>query len=143
MTFAQRIEIGQVFQNTGLDELAKFKRVMACLEQSTDVNRYNIEYWFEVIEGLKYWLEREAKELKYKPSADEIAAGADILALQVAEMSTIVSLAESFGRDPDEILTWKYGKVFNILFTNLQKFLFKQRLDKRIAEKYKRQVKQR
>ena len=38
-------------------------------------------------------------------------------------------------RNTSEILEWKYGKVYNLLFTNLQSHLFRERLNKELERK--------
>ena len=55
---------------------------------------------------------------------------------KVAEkVATITALAKDYSKDPDEILEWKYGKVYNLLFTNLQSHLFRERLNKELERK--------
>lgn len=139
MTFGQRIELGQIITNPELSEFAQFKQVMLCLDPEWTVTQIKsgIKYYYEVLEGVKYWIEREKTELKYNPTPEEVAAGIGKLSLAVGEMSTIMALAKDYGKDPDEILQWKYGKVFNILFTNLQSYLYRERLDKIHAKKAK------
>lgn len=138
LTFGQRIELGQIITDPALTEYQKFNLCMVCLNPEWSVAhlRKSIKYWEEVLDGIRYWVERE-RELKYNPTPEELAAGVEALALAVGEMSTIMALAKDFGKDPDVILGWKYGKVYNILFTNLQSFLFRDRLNKRLAEKAK------
>ena len=85
--------------------------------------------------GIKYWIEREQTELKYEPSAEEKAAGKDQYSLLVGEKATITALAKDYSKDQDEILEWKYGKVYNLLFTNLQSHLFRERLNKELERK--------
>lgn len=144
-TFGQRIELGRIVSNPQTTEWFKMKACFECLHPGY-VIQWNVEemaYWEEILKGIEWWVRREKKELKYVPTAEEYAAGIEILTLRVGEMSTICAMAEKFSRDPDEILEWKYGKVFNILFTNLQSYLYKDRLDKQIKRKYKTQQKRR
>ncbi len=139
MTFGQRIELGKIITDDTLTEYQKFKQAMLCLDPTWQVHEIDttLGYWYEVIEGISHWVHREAVELKYKPTADELAAGVEALGLAVGEMSTIMALAKDYAQDPDEILKWKYGKVFNILYTNLHSFLYRERLEKRMLEKAK------
>lgn len=145
MTFGQRIELGQIITNPDLSEFEQFKQSMLCLDPKWTVSqiRAGIKYWHKVLEGIKYWVEREKTELKYNPTPEELAAGIEILSLRVGEMSTIMALAKEFAKDPDEVLKWKYGKVFNILFTNLQSYLYRDRLEKRLLEKAKAEASKR
>lgn len=137
MTFGQRIELGRIITDKELTDLDKMKEGMQCLDVKWSLRNTSeiVEYWYEVLMGIKYWIEREQAELKYEPSAEEKAAGIAQLSLVVGEMATITALAKDYSKDPDEILEWKYGKVYNLLFTNLQSHLFRERLNKELERK--------
>lgn len=137
MTFGQRIELGRIITDEELTDLDKMKEGMQCLGAKWSLRNTSeiVEYWYEVLMGIKYWIEREQAELKYEPSAEEKAAGIAQLSLVVGEMATITALAKDYSKDPDEILEWKYGKVYNLLFTNLQSHLFRERLNKELERK--------
>ena len=138
MTYAQRIELGQIFAS-GKSESHIFREMFACLAPGHEVlfSAEEIEYYNEVMEGLLYWINRETKELQYKPTADELAAGIREFSRLVSDMGTITSLAEKFSKDPDEILQWKYGKVYNILYTNKESYLYSRRYNDVIMQKSK------
>ena len=55
----------------------KMKEGMQCLGVKWSLRNTSeiVEYWYEVLLGIKYWIEREQTELKYEPSAEEKAAG--------------------------------------------------------------------
>lgn len=131
-TFAQHLELRKIIADGELAEFEKFKACMLCLnpEWKVTYTPKSLEYWEEVLIGVEHWAKREKTELKYNPTAEELAAGIDILSLEVGEMSTLTALAEKFSKDPDDILDWKYGKIFNILYTNLKTFLYTVRLEK-------------
>lgn len=137
MTFGQRIELGRIITEKELTDIDKMKEGMQCLGAKWSLRNTSeiVEYWYEVLMGIKYWIEREQTELKYEPSAEEKAAGIAQLSLLVGEMATITALAKDYSKDPDEILEWKYGKVYNLLFTNLQSHLFRERLNKELERK--------
>lgn len=137
MTFGQRIELGRIITEKELTDIDKMKEGMQCLGAKWSLRNTSeiVEYWYEVLMGIKYWIEREQTELKYEPSAEEKAAGIAQLSLVVGEMATITALAKDYSKDPDEILEWKYGKVYNLLFTNLQSHLFRERLNKELERK--------
>lgn len=137
MTFGQRIELGRIITDKELTDIDKMKEGMQCLDVKWSLRNTSeiVEYWYEVLMGIKYWIEREQAELKYEPSAEEKAAGIAQLSLVVGEMATITALAKDYSKDPDEILEWKYGKVYNLLFTNLQSHLFRERLNKELERK--------
>ena len=141
MTFGQRIELGRILTDPNLTELDKFRASMVCIDPKFSIREMPrcIDYWAEVLEGITYWIEREKKELHYDPTEEEKAAGIASLSKYTGEMSTIMSLAKDYGKDPDEILGWKYGKVFNILFTNLQGHLYQVRLQKVREKKWKQE----
>lgn len=145
MTFGQRIELGRIITEKELTDIDKMKEGMKCLEVKWSLRNTSeiIEYWYEALMGIKYWIEREQTELKYEPSAEEKAAGIAQLSLVVGEMATITALAKDYSKDPDEILEWKYGKVYNLLFTNLQSHLFRERLNKELERKAQQKAKPR
>lgn len=138
MTYSQRIELGQIF-SSGKAESRIFTEMFNCLapEHKVSFSTKEIEYYNEVIEGLLYWINRETKELQYKPTSEELAAGIRDLSRLVGEMGTLTALAEKFSRDPDEILQWKYGKVYNILYTNKESCLYSRRYNDVIIQKSK------
>lgn len=137
MTFGQRIELGRIITDKDLTDLDKMKEGMQCLGAKWSLRNTSeiVGYWYEVLGGIKYWIEREQAELKYEPSAEEKAAGIAQFSLAVGEMATITALAKDYSKDPDDILEWKYGKVYNLLFTNLQSHLFRERLNKELERK--------
>lgn len=137
MTFGQRIELGRIITDKELTGIDKMKEGMQCLGVKWSLRNTPeiVEFWYEVLLGIKYWIEREQTELKYEPSAEEKAAGIAQFSLLVGEMSTITALAKDYSKDPDEILEWKYGKVYNLLFTNLQSHFFRERLNKELERK--------
>lgn len=143
ITYSQRIELGQILTNTTTSEFEKFRATMLCLDEGWKISDLpkSLPYFEEVLEGIKYWIDKEKKDLKYNPTAEEIAAGIDIYSSSVGEMNTVMALAKDYAKDPDEILSWKYKKVMNILFTNLQSFLYKSRLEKQMSNKAKREAK--
>lgn len=145
MTFGQRIELGRIITEKELTDLDKMKEGMQCLGAKWSLRNTSeiVEYWYEVLMGIKYWIEREQTELKYEPSAEEKAAGIAQLSLVVGEMATITALAKDYSKDPDEILEWKYGKVYNLLFTNLQSHLFRERLNKELERRAQQKAKPR
>lgn len=138
MTYAQRIELGQIFAS-GKPESRIFREMFACLAPGHEVlfSAEEIEYYNEVMEGLLYWINCETKELQYKPTADELAAGIREFSRLVGYMGTITSLAEKFSKDPDEILQWKYGKVYKVLYTNKESYLYSRRYNDVIMQKSK------
>ena len=118
-TFAQRLELGSILAQKDKPEYEMFLEAIKCLYGREPVGR--VEYrqaftlWQEAIEGLAFWVKVEAEQLKYHPTADENDAGIDRFSSEVGELGTVYSIAKAFGKDPDEILLWKYGKVFGYL----------------------------
>lgn len=145
MTFGQRIELGRIFTDLRTTQADKFRMTMECIHPGfkPSYTVWELAYFEEILKGIQHWIKREKNELHYKPSAEEISAGIELLTLRVGEMGTITALAEKFSQDPDTILTWKYAKVFNILFNNLQSYLYKDRLEKQLAKKREMESKQR
>ena len=72
----------------------KLSLIHICVKWSLRNTSEIVEYWDEVLLGIKYWIEREQTELKYEPSAEEKAAGIAQFSLVVGEMATITALAK-------------------------------------------------
>lgn len=139
-TFEQRIELGKIF-TSGNDEIIIFKKVFKCLHDYDpilkDLKKLS-PYLIEITEGLKFWIEAEQNGLKYEPSDDEKKAGILQLSKKLGELATIKSLAKNFGKDMDEVLKWEYGKVFGILFADLEEYKFQKKYNEVLEQKYKK-----
>ena len=141
-TLGQRIELGELFSSNKSD-LEKIKETFKILHEITpdmsnqaDINMF-ASYYIEIIEGLQFWIEKEML-LKYNPDPEEIRAGIKELSSKIGYYGTIKALAKNYGQDPDDILKWKYGKVFGILYTDLEEFKYSKRLHKQYERKIKR-----
>lgn len=132
MTFAQRIELGQILASKELSESAKCIACLRCLVPDFSIANLQeyLGYWHEVIEGMLWWVQKENADLKYEPTDEEREAGIEQLYKSTGHMATVMALAKDYGTDPDEIMSWKWGKVFNILYVNLQQHKFERRLMK-------------
>ncbi|MDE5709162.1 MAG: hypothetical protein K2I32_06935 [Alistipes sp.] len=140
LTYGQRIEIGEILAREGASVSEKYTATMKCLHPDW-VQAFTPEWiaWFEeVVDGLRYWMERETTMLAYQPTAEEIAAGINNLGKKLGPMMTVMTLAEKFGKDPDEILQWEYGKVFGLLYADLEGFKY-QRNYRKVIESRERQ----
>ena len=127
MTFGQRIELGQIFTNEVLSDLDKFEMTFKCLHDLTidpkDFSKH-VEYYNSIVLGLKYWAEKENQLLHHEPTAKEKRAGIKELSAKTGEFGTIKALAKAYNKDPDDILLWKYAKVFGILYTDLEEYKY-------------------
>lgn len=120
ITFAQRIQIGQIFDKKDQAEIDVCKRIFT---EVFDVN-WNlrtipaiVKKWTDVQQGILGWINKE-KELRYEPTIDEKKAGIANLNKMTGYMGVAMAIAKQFSTDPDVVLQWKYGKVFNILYVN-------------------------
>jgi hypothetical protein len=139
LTFGQRIELGKLYQSQ-LSEVEKFEQTFQILHGFTPKPRHYkslITYFNQIIEGITHWIKQETTLLNYQPSAEEKQAGITDFTAKVGEFTTIKAMAKTYGKDPDEILEWEYGKVFGILYTDLEEYKFNQRYNKIIQAKYK------
>ncbi|MDR0541045.1 MAG: hypothetical protein LBH19_02405 [Dysgonamonadaceae bacterium] len=142
LTFGQRIELGKIFQS-GLSPAETFCKVFEALHGYTpETSEYGklYPYFEEITAGLQFWFEQE-KLLEYKPTSEETQAGIKELSESIGEFGTIKALAKTYHTDPDVILTWQYGKVFGILYTDMKEFEYQRRYDKVIENKYKHKFK--
>lgn len=99
--------------------------------------RAMVKYFNSIVEGIAYWGEKEAEMLYYEPSDEELRAGVREYSQRVGETATIKAIAKNFGQDPDQVLSWKYSKVFGILYTDLEEYKYSQRFNKVLESKYK------
>jgi len=140
LTFGQRIELGEIFQNDTTSEAQKFEQTFIRLhEYKPEPSEYALllDYFGEIIHGITYWIEKEQTLLKYEPTSEEVAAGIKEFSSKVGEFGTIKALAKAYSKDPDEILEWDYGKIFGILFTDLEEHKFQKAYNKVIEQKSK------
>lgn len=96
-----------------------------------------VKYFNNIVEGVAHWAEQEREMLAYEPSEEEIRAGVKDYSQKVGEFATVKALAKNYGKDPDEVLEWKYSKVFGILYTDLEEYKYNQRYSKVLESKYK------
>ena len=138
-TYSQRIDLGKILYGE-YNDLQKFEKVIKLMYGVTpkiyELENYT-KHFESAIEGLIFWVEKEKELLDYKPTAEQLSAGIDELSKKTGEYGTILSIAKNFSKDPDEILQWKYGKVFGILYTDLQNHLFSERYQKVISKRRK------
>jgi NAD kinase len=132
LTFEQRIELGRIISSGG-DNAQALLDVMRCLH-GVEVNFSNREelkwyiiYFEEVLKGIAFWVEQE-KRLKYEPTPEELQAGIEQMTKNIGEYATLLAIAQAYKRDPDEVLDWKYGKVFGILLADFEKAKFQRSL---------------
>ena len=138
LTYGQRIELGVILSNGSKSEFEYFMESMECLYSRRPKARHIAKLmpqFNEVLSGLKFWIEQEQMMLRYEPSPEEKRAGISELSKKVGSMSTIKALAKAYGVDPDEILEWEYGKVFGILYTDLEESKFKARYQEELNKK--------
>ncbi|MDR1544949.1 MAG: hypothetical protein LBS50_11230 [Prevotellaceae bacterium] len=140
LTFEQRITLGKIFQSETDTEAGKFEKVFVCLHdykpRVIDYKRL-IDYFTEIVEGLKFWFEQEKTLLHYMPTMDEVSAGIEDYSKKVGEFGTVKAIAKQFGCDPDVVLKWEYAKVFGILYTDLEEFKFQKKFNQVLERKYK------
>lgn len=141
LTYGQRIEAEKILADAAKNDGRKFVEVLECLYPGHEVT-FTTE-WFRLyraaVEGIDFWVQKERTMLDYQPTADELAAGIRELGKRLGPMSTVSTLAEKFGRDPDEILQWEYGKVFGLLYTDLENAKFRRRHDRMLENKARMQ----
>lgn len=138
LKYWQRIELGQILTSTELDKVQKFMKTMECmLERTPEIEEYMecAEYYKEIIEGIRLWIEREKSELNYTPTPEEVQAGIDELSKEVGEFGTANELAKNYGKTPEEVLNWEYHVVFAILRDDAKKHKYRSNLNKIIEQK--------
>lgn len=140
LTYGQRIELGRIIGDEKMHSSRRFLDAIACLYPDAKPE-YDAEWltvYEHILEGVKYWMEAERTMLHYDPTPEEVAAGCEQLGAKIGPMMTVMTLAEKFGQDPDTILGWEYGKVFGLLYANLERSKFDARYQKICAKKSRR-----
>lgn len=140
LTYGQRIEIGHILANVGnIPEWRLCKDVILTLHPNTTYKASvkNIEYFEDILEGIKHWADEEDSKLKPSYTQEEIQAGIEQLGAKLGALPTPTTLGERFGKDPDEILEWKYVKVFGILYLDKQTHEYNKRLHEVYRQKSK------
>lgn len=135
-TYGQRIAVGKCFEKSKNDlEIfnSVFKELHSIEPKLKDIAKF-APYFQKIADGLKYWLDAEAKMLVREPSTKEKNAGIKELYESIGEYGTLTTLAEKYSKDPDEILQWKYSKVFGILYSDLKKAIYQEKLQKEYAK---------
>jgi hypothetical protein len=140
MTFGQRNELGELFAGNRTD-VDKFRETFRILHDVTpdfgnaEEVRLYASYYAEIIDGLLFWMEREKLLLNYQPEPEEIRAGIRELSAKTGCYGVVKALAGAYAQDPDDILKWEYGKVFGIVYTDLEEFKYRERLRKQYAKR--------
>lgn len=136
-TYAQRIELGQIFA-TEMEEYERYKAVFKCLHDKVPkATPQTLDYLKRVVEGLAGWVEKENTLLNYEPTSEELKAGIKQLSEEVGTMGTVLALARSCFVEPDEVLKWKYSKVFGILLVDLKQHKYQRRFNNVLEDQYK------
>ncbi len=132
MTYGQRIELGHILSRKGLSNWQRCKSTILCLHPKWNGGYYKglSEYYERIIKGVEFWMDRESNELGHVPSSEEVQAGCKALARKLGPMATIKALAMQYSQDPDTIPQWKYTKVFNLLYTDLEQYKFSEKVRK-------------
>jgi hypothetical protein len=143
LTYEHRIDLGDLFasEQTDAEKFSGTFRILHKVEADFSDGEWmkeHLDYYREIIEGLQFWFDKEKELLDYNPEPEEIRAGIRELSAKIGPYGTIKAIAKNYARDPDEILKWKYGKVFGILYTDLEEFKYSQRLNKQYERKYKK-----
>lgn len=137
LTYGQRIEVGQILSGP-MSEADKFCQSLRCMFGEDYKVTWSVEevrIFEQIIDGVKFWVEKETEMLKYDPTPEEVQAGCKQLSEKLGPMSTIMALAHKFGKDPDEITQWEYGKVFGLLYADLEQTKYERRYHKVIEAK--------
>lgn len=137
-TYGNRIALGEIFADDSLTDYYKlkkaFKEIYGYSCRWLPIKK-RVRVLNDILKGLYDWVKREGQLLHYDPTSDEIAAGIKEYSKRVGSLATIQAIATKFSVDPDEVLKWDYGKVFGILFNDLELFKYNKRYSKVMDEK--------
>lgn len=130
-SYAQRIAVGDILRD---ESLTMYQRLKACWRELYGWTArlmpppMRVRRLDRMVDGLTYWAELECRTLDYKATPEEERAGLARLSGEVGHMGTVKALAQKFGRDPDEVLRWEWGKVYGILYADLKESEYQRRL---------------
>lgn len=131
ITYAQRIELGQILSDNTTEDSEKLLSAIECVFNRRP-NVATIQHYakrFEnICETMKHWIDCEQKMLAYTPTADEINAGFNDL--KTTTFGTAIDLAERFGVLPQTILDMDYEDIFSILWHTKEMKDYEERLYK-------------
>lgn len=91
-----------------------------------------------LMDAIHFWIEHD-KMLAEDMTPEEIAAGAQEVGKILGQAGIVINVAKEFGRDPDEVLQWRYKKVWGILKHNFVLRQYNDRLNKIYTDKNKKQ----
>lgn len=132
MTFGERMRLGDIIASDMKDH-EKFEEIMELLhgfKPKPNMYKKYVKYVSGVINGIIAWREREERELYIPPTPEEIQAGCEKFSQEVGKYSTLVNISMDFGKNPEEVLEWKYPTVYMILKYNTEKEKFRRRFEK-------------
>jgi hypothetical protein len=137
--FRQRISLGRIL-TSGEPERDIYENCMLCLHPKNAIvwETEHVDYFHEIVDAIREWMDKERVYLHYDPTPEELAAGIRNLSENIGEFGTVKSLAKAFHTDPDTILDWEYGKVFNILYADLEEHKYSVRYHKQLEASFKR-----
>lgn len=130
-TYGQRIAVGDALADetkTWYERMKQAWRELYGWNARLMPPRMRARRFERMIDGLKYWIDVEAKTLHYEPTQEEKSAGIVRLNQEVGHIGTIKALAEKFACDPDTILTWQWAKIYGILHADLKEYQYHKRL---------------
>lgn len=140
LTYGQRIELGDILSDERRTTGQKFASALRCMfgdGYKVRGTAQEARIFENILEGITFWATKENALLHYEPTPEEISAGCKQLSERLGNMSTIMALAHKFSKDPDEILQWEYGKVFGLLYADLEQYKYSRRLQSIIDAKYR------
>jgi len=129
LTYGNYIAIKKLIQNNK-DEVATITGIIKELydyELQTNDFMLIVPFIEKIIADMVYWQEQENEMLRYEPTTEEIRAGITDYSKKVGDLATIKSIAKEYAQDPDNVLKWKWAKVFGILYTDLESFKFQKK----------------
>ena len=131
LTYGNYISIKNCIRNLNNED--EVKTITAIIKELYDYELQTndfmviVPFMEKIIADMVYWQEQEQTMLKYEPTTEEIRAGILEYSKKVGDLATVKSIAKEYAQDPDDILKWKWSKVFGILYTDLESFNFQRK----------------
>lgn len=130
-TYAMRIELADIFADETLSPYHRLKAAFVAVHGYSPTLlpiKRRVRELTAIAEEFGQMVDEEEAALHYEPTAEEVAAGISDYNKKVGHLGMVKSIAQTYSRDPDEVLQWPWSKVFGILLTDLEEYKYNQRL---------------
>lgn len=117
LTFGEVATIKIDIQKPSIENLLSIYKIIFGIEEKDFYKLDTVSFFHSlnwINEQIKEIIDREQKSLASAPDAKLKEAGIKQMAI-FGEMNTLISIAEKFGKTPQEVENWNYNLVFTLM----------------------------